>query len=795
MISRLTKYTGLAVFLCISLAFSLQAQTLKRKANFNLNWKFYKGSPTGGTPSDVVYNDSGNGWSKVNIPHSASYDAPDYNSETSFYKGDCWYRRTFGVPSEAKKVFIEFEGAMQTATVYVNGNKVGIHNNSGYTPFYFDITSVITRGAGNVVALELNNAKSSDIPPGHPVSSSGADFYLYSGLYRSVWLHFKDSVYVPIYSQHIWTEGVSSGSARIHGLTPVKNDAPAEKSVQVAMTLFDSSRAAVVSQSATAAIPANTLDTFDLLTDAFAPNLWSPARPYLYSVQTVVRVDGKVADSVVEPCGVRSMTWNAQGFHLNGSRLEIRGMCVHQFEGWIENAVPDSRYYQEVKQLKGIGCNSIRCAHYPRSQAFYDACDKLGMLVYVEIPTWGWGFTPNTTCWARLDSCMKEMILSARNHPCIYIWGLYNEPVPNPYVSFESQITNLNKRAHSLDTTRLTATANINSTQYGAPNGWNASIEIPDIVGLNYSTSYSNKSIPLVNTESSDDFYRQEARGSANDLDTGSKSYLQREWDCMAYTMSTSGQLAGGHFWCFKDYNSAANKTGWEGIVDRLTLPKTVFYKFRYMWTGQAPDYPKSGTATKIELAADTNSLFATGADVFLLTATMRDDGGRQIATATDGVTFTVSPAGAGAIFGGNKAASPGGRAGALLRTTTAPANPITVTAAYEGLPSATIQLTTLAAVDEVPLLSQSEAMAQAKARDRFKRLTIAKSAQGLVVQCPIAHGRLCIIDCQGRSVFSTMVTTPEIVFKRSRAVGVGIYHCVWSGNGRRDIVRMNTVY
>ena len=289
---------------------------------------------------------------------------------------------------------------------------------------------------------------------------------------------------------------------------------------------------------------------------------------------------------------------------------------MHQFEGWIENAVPDSRYWQEVKLLKNMGCNSIRCSHYPRAQAFYDACDKEGMLVYVEQPTWGWGFTPSAAVWTLMDSCVKEMVLSGRNHPCIYLWGLYNEPVVDG--DFTSQITVLNNTAHSLDPTRYTAMANIPS--------FNAAATVPDVEGLNYTLTGTSGAYRWVGTESSDDFYRAQIRGSLVDLDTSSNSYYQREWNCMNFSLATSGQLSGGHFWCFKDYNSGDNTDGNEGIVDRLTVPKTVFYKYRKMWTGAALDFPTAGiTATTIQLLSDTTVLHANGADVFLLTATLRN--------------------------------------------------------------------------------------------------------------------------------------------------------------------------
>ena len=801
MIFNYAKWCVLPLFISLCLAFPVHSQIfepqvpdpLKRKANMNMNWHFYQGTPTG-TPQAVSYNDSGTGWSKVVVPHSASYDAAprgatgasSWTTEANYYKGNCWYRKTFGVPASTKKLFIEFEGAMQTATVYVNGTLVGQHVNSGYTPFYYDVTNYIVRGSNNVVAVILNNVANVDIPPG----TTTPDFLLYSGLNRAMWLHAKDSVYVPIYSQHIQTANVSAASAQIHALTPVKNDRTTAQTVSVTITLFDATHTSVVSQSSPVSIPAGVLDTFDMTTSAFAnPHLWSPSSPYLYSVQTLVSVGGQVVDSVVEPCGFRWFTWatgTGGSFNLNGSRLEIRGMCVHQFEGWIENAVPDTRYWQEVKLMKNMGCNSIRCSHYPRAQAFYDACDKEGMLVYVEQPSWGWGLTPSATAWARMDSCVKEMVLSARNHPCIYAWGLYNEPIVSG--NFTSQITVLNNRAHSLDTTRFSAMANIKT--------FNAAATVPDVQGLNYTTTGSTGAYRWLGTESSDDFYRPQIRGSLVDLDTGTTSYYQREWTCINFTLNTSGQLSGGHFWCFKDYNSSDNTNGNEGIVDRLTVPKTVFYKFRAMWTGAALDFPTAGiTAARIQLLSDTTILHANGADVFLLTATLRNANGVQSCADSGNVTFTVTPATAGTIFGGNVQQAYAGRAGVFLRTTTTAANPLTVTAAYGNLTTASITLTTLQDTNRVPPFSPNAVKTLVPWRGDVYKLRIISTSNGLVFQCPPAQGRLAIVNCQGKTVFFSDVKKGASLLINRRMLGAGLFYGIWESGNQRTVSCLNVVY
>jgi hypothetical protein len=794
--------------LCICLAFTVQSaifqppvsNQLQRKASMNENWHFYKGVPSG-TPSSASYNDTGAGWSTVVVPHSCSNDsapvvvtgAANWATESNYYKGTCWYRKTFGVPANTKKLFIEFEGAMQVCTLYVNGTQVGTHINSGYTPFFFDISSYITRGINNVVAVKLYNAidaSSNDIPPG--TTTGRPDYLLYSGLYRSVWLHAKDSIYIPIYSQFIQTVNVSAASAQVRALTPIKNDRPIAQAVTVSVTLLDAAQSSVATQTSTLTVPANTLDTFDMTTASIAsPHLWSPTNPYMYSVQTLVKAGGVVVDSVVEPCGFRFISWPAGAagsFTLNGSRLEIRGMCVHQFQGWLENAVPPTRFWQEVKQLKSMGCNSIRCSHYPRSQSFYDACDKLGMLVYVEVPTWGYGYTPSTLLWTRLDSCVKEMILSARNHPCIYLWGLYNEPTSN----FTSQITVLNNRAHSLDSTRFTAMANFK--------GGTAARTVPDVEGLNYATTCDAGSRWL-NTESRVNFSVASYRSSTIDLDTTTNNIAGTpyyEWQQMAFTMNTTGQLAGGHFWCFKDYNSPCNLTGSEGVVDRLTTPKNMFYMFRKYWTGAIPDYPRAVTPTTIEFLSDTTGpLHANGADVFLLTTTLRDGAGHQSSTANGKVTYTVTPAAAGTIFGGNSQPAYAGRAGAFLRTTTTPGT-ITVTAAYAGLPTASITLTTVQDTNHVPPLSVTNVVKNQALLlvlpDAYK-LRITYSSKDYLFHCPIASsGRLSIVDCKGQMVYTVNAGQGSTVAVPRQILGSGLYYGVWDNGARRVVSPLTSV-
>jgi hypothetical protein len=799
MFSKVSRGHVLPFFLSACMAFPVmsQAQNLKHKAGFNLNWKFYKGDAGTGA-AGTGYNDAS--WAVVNIPHSPSYDAATPTGEASYYVGTCWYRKSFTLPANVKLAFMEFEGAMQVCTLYVNGTKIGFHNNSGYTPFVFNISNQVVRGGSNVVALYLNNVRSADIPPGW--ASAGPDYYLFGGLNRPVWLHFKDSVYIPVYQQQVMTINVSASSGQVRAKTPVRNAHASSQSVQVTVNLLNASQTQVSTLTSTLTIPANTLDTFDMTLPAVSGSnfsLWSPSTPNMYSVQTLVRVGGIVVDSVVEPCGFRWFSWSTStGFSLNGARMEIHGMCLHQNLGWIENAIPDWRYYYEVKVIKGMGANSIRCSHYPRAQAFYNACDKIGMLCYPEQPSWGWSMNPSAACWAKMDSCVREMVLSARNHPSIYLWGLYNEPnVTSSPQDYTSYITTMNNHAHSLDSTRLTSEANNGTPSCGT---------VPDVFGMNYATSTnytsngkSSASMPWINFESRNTgtFGTQCSRGSALDLDTtdvqNSAGNDALEWASFNFTTATSGQLSGGHFWEFKDHFSTWNTSAYEGVADNMDIPKTMYHYFAKRWnSAYVTDYPRPGTSTKLDFKVDTNSLPADSVNVFLLTAGLRDNNNHLISSACQ-VQFTLSDPTKGIIFGGNTVTALGGLAAAYLRTSKSPGTfTVTATALCNTSLTQTLTLTTTPVSESYMETGVKPFAVQAKVEAQMLKVTHATN--GIIFHCPQSAGHLRVIDCQGRTIYSQDALSGASLLVSRHTLGAGLFYGVWEDGKQRLVSRVMNV-
>ena len=169
--------------------FSVNADT-RVVQNINLTWKYNKGDVTNAEAPD--FND--NSWSVVHLPHTFEYT--DYRF-SSFYRGIGWYRKkvTIDAAYQGKKIFLEFEGAMSVAQVYINGTLHTTHL-GGFLPFSVDITDAVTYGGENTIAVRLDNTKHKDIPPERS-DDVEIDYCLFGGIYRDVNLVISDKLYIP----------------------------------------------------------------------------------------------------------------------------------------------------------------------------------------------------------------------------------------------------------------------------------------------------------------------------------------------------------------------------------------------------------------------------------------------------------------------------------------------------------------------------------------------------------------------------------------------------------------------
>jgi len=389
----------------------------------NDNWRFSAADDASFARTDLEDGE----WERVSIPHT--WNVKDtFDDEPGYRRGAGWYRRALRLDHKLinKRIFLYFEGVNQVADVYVNGQKAGQHI-GGYTAFTFDITELVKFDTPNIIAVRADNSFNEDIPP------LTADFNFYGGIYRNVRLIATDPVHIKI------TDAASSGlqisTPEIPGfkntvriLGKLENASITERNVQVVSTVLDArGRVVGTSTSNVKARPKQDF-TFIQLTNRIAdPQLWSPETPYLYTIKTVVKEKGRILDNRTDTFGFRWFEFDGEkGFSLNGKPLKLRGTNRHQDYAGLGNAVPDALQVKDMELIKDAGFNFVRLAHYPQSAAVLAAADRLGLMIWEEVPIVNYitvspAFTQNS------EQMLIEMVRQHRNHPSVIMWGYMNE--------------------------------------------------------------------------------------------------------------------------------------------------------------------------------------------------------------------------------------------------------------------------------------------------------------------------------------------------------------------------------
>lgn len=399
-------------------------------------------------------------WQNVNLPHCwNAVDGCDGNG--SFYRGTCWYARTFQTPKQplaGGQVYVEFPAAGQQASVYVNGQKV-IYHEGGYSLFRANITELCREEGENLLVVECSNEALSNVYP------QAADFTFYGGLYRGANLisvpaaHF-DLDYYGGSGLMVTPKPTDCGGATFEMKTWITN--PDEN-----FTVLYSIKDADGKEVASASRPSEAPDTVLFVPDA---HKWDFDTPYLYTVTASLVRRNEVYDEVSARVGVRTFSVDPEkGFFINGTATPLRGVSRHQDKLYQGNALSKEDHYLDAQLIKELGANTIRLAHYQHNQYFYDACDELGFAIWAEIPF----ISVMSKDPAAHDNCisqMKELITQNYNHPSIMFWGVSNEILIGGIS--EQLVENhkeLNALVKSMDPTRLTTIAHVSMTPVESP--------------------------------------------------------------------------------------------------------------------------------------------------------------------------------------------------------------------------------------------------------------------------------------------------------------------------------------
>ena len=407
------------ILLLLLLAGRLAAQvSFGGAAKFNEGWLFALADDS--LSAQPGFDDSR--WRKLDLPHDWSIEgqlSPSLASCTGYLPGGIgWYRKHFRIEDAAPRHYIYFEGVYNRSEVYLNGHLLGKRPN-GYISFLYDMTPYLKPDGENVLAVRVDHSRYAD-----------SRWYTGSGIYRHVWLITAGAVHVINDGTYVTTPRITEERADVRIVTSVTNASDKPHRIEVSQRILTSEGKAATKSLNSERLTVVPGDTTDIVQDITlsSPVLWSTDNPYLYTLETTVKSDGKKTDVYQTRFGVRSIAFTAdKGFFLNGKQTKLKGVCLHEDAGSLGTAVPERSNERRLEILKEYGCNAIRCAHNQPSPEFLDLCDRMGFLVIDEaFDKWKSGYYAKYfDQWWQKD--LANMLTRDRNHPSVILWSIGNE--------------------------------------------------------------------------------------------------------------------------------------------------------------------------------------------------------------------------------------------------------------------------------------------------------------------------------------------------------------------------------
>lgn len=540
-------------------------------------------------PSARDFND--HDWQAVDLPHDWAVDLPFVNDPDQVGHG-CkplgrtypdtsigWYRRTFEIPAAdaGRRIWLEFDGVFRDSIAALNGHYLG-RNLSGYAPFSYDITDLVTYGGPNILVVRAD------------ATEHEGWFYEGAGIYRHVWLVKTAPLHVPQWGTFVTSETPRDGAADVTVRTEVANDAESSTTCRVRSTIVGpDGRRVATGLSAPVTVPAGgRAETMQILR-VIHPALWSLESPTLHRLETEIIAGKVVTDSYETSFGIRSLHFDADhGFFLNGKRVELQGTCNHQDHAGVGTALPDRLQEYRISRLKEMGSTAYRTSHNPPTPELLDACDRLGMLVLDETRM----FSPEPEGLGQLE----RMIRRDRNHPSVFCWSIANEEWAVQGNDRGRRIAEtVRDLAHRLDHTRPITAA--------MDGGWGKGISLAvDVQGFNYQRADIDDfhrrfpKRPSMGSEVASAFAtrgiyvtdKEKGYISAYDVNKPSYGATAEEW--WSY-FAAREYLAGGFVWTGFDYRGEPSPYAWPcisshfGILDTCGFPKDTFHYYQAWWS------------------------------------------------------------------------------------------------------------------------------------------------------------------------------------------------------------------
>lgn len=541
-------------------------------------------------PYAQKFNDST--WVSVTIPHDWVTNLPyarnashSHGYKTVGYKfpetSVGWYRKNISIPKEdlGKHIAIQFDGIFRNAQVWFNGFYMGTEP-SGYATQVYDVTEYVNYGGENLICVRAD------------ATLEEGWFYEGAGIYRDAWLLKSASVSVAPFGTFVFADIKKPyDTTVVHVKTEVNNHSLESQQCSVEQRLLDAEGKQVgKAENVNLSLKAKqTLDCEQTIA-LDNPHLWSTDDPYIYKVETTVKVNGEVTDVYETTTGIREVVFDAQsGFMLNGKPIKLKGVNMHQDHAGVGAAIPDALQAWRIKKLKEFGCNAYRASHNPMTPALLDICDREGLLVIDENR-----MTGINTEHLRL---LENMIKRDRNHPSVILWSDGNEEWGIEYSVQGTRIAAaMREFTRLLDPTRHSTIANAGGSEM---------IKGLDVVGFNYivqndvdNRKKANPDWKIVGTEETTGcgtrgvyFESKEQPGHMVSMNRGTKpgveNVIERGWKFY----DERPWAAGLFYWTGFDYRGEPNPLGYPahdsefGILDYCGFMKDEAWYLKSVWT------------------------------------------------------------------------------------------------------------------------------------------------------------------------------------------------------------------
>lgn len=607
--------------LIVFLTFFVSASQARNIILLDSAWRFIQSDVPGAQLPD--YNDSS--WQQVCVPHDWAISGNfNMNIDLQYVKviedgdktaklrtgrtgalpmfGVGWYRRVLPIEStdKDKRIFIEFDGAMRLAKVYLNGHFVG-ERPYGYSSFSFDVTKYITFGKKNVLAVRLENK---------PESSR---WYTGAGIYRNVRLVKTSSIHVDHWGTQITTPVITAKEGTVNIKTTITGEERNASKLKLVTEIYDPAGVKVGAN--VSELTMNQHVAVNQTVKIRKPKLWSIETPVVYRVKSKVYLANNQVDEYESTFGFRSLRFDKdEGFFLNGKPVKIKGVCLHHDLGPVGAAVNRRATERQLMLMKEMGANAIRTSHNPPSPELLNLCDSLGLMVMDEaFDEWEMGKNINGYHlyfdeWSERD--IRDMVRRDRNHPCVIMWSIGNEVREQGTPQGKTIAHRLTSYCHQEDSTRP-VTAALNNHTAAIKCGMADEL---DLVGFNYKPfDYvrMHKQYPNYVLFGSETASTVSSRGVYKFPVKEIKSPWHNDYQVSAYDLEYPGWattpdtefqqqdncnfIQGEFVWTGFDYlgeptpysEGTPARSSYFGIVDLAGLKKDRFYLYQSHWSTQ----------------------------------------------------------------------------------------------------------------------------------------------------------------------------------------------------------------